>query len=100
MRRSIARAFESRAARIGRRTCTTRVAMKKHRKRIKEQVIVVTGASSGIGLTTAEMAAARGAAVVLAARTRSEIDRAVDRIRRRGGRAVAVECDVASEEQV
>jgi NAD(P)-dependent dehydrogenase (short-subunit alcohol dehydrogenase family) len=35
---------------------------------LSEQVIVITGASSGIGLVTARMAASRGATVVLAAR--------------------------------
>lgn len=37
-------------------------------KPIDEQVIVITGASSGIGLVTARMAARQGACVVLAAR--------------------------------
>ena len=35
-------------------------------KPLKDQVMVITGASSGIGLTTAEMAVQRGARVVLA----------------------------------
>jgi hypothetical protein len=43
--------------------------MKPQLKRLSDQVIVITGASSGIGLTTAEMAAERGAAVILAARS-------------------------------
>ena len=38
-------------------------------KPLREQVIVITGASSGIGLATARMAAKRGARVVLAARS-------------------------------
>ena len=38
-------------------------------KPLREQVIVITGASSGIGLATARMAAERGARVVLAARS-------------------------------
>ncbi|WP_163607122.1 SDR family NAD(P)-dependent oxidoreductase, partial [Klebsiella pneumoniae] len=38
-------------------------------KALRDQVIVVTGASSGIGLATAHMAAKRGARVVLAARS-------------------------------
>jgi NAD(P)-dependent dehydrogenase (short-subunit alcohol dehydrogenase family) len=37
-------------------------------KRLRDQVIVITGASSGIGLATARMAARRGARVVLVAR--------------------------------
>jgi NAD(P)-dependent dehydrogenase (short-subunit alcohol dehydrogenase family) len=39
-----------------------------HLKPLKDQVIVITGASSGIGLVTARMAAKRGARVVLTAR--------------------------------
>jgi short-subunit dehydrogenase len=69
-------------------------------KRLQDQVIVITGASSGIGLTTAEIAAERGAAVVLAARSESELTNAVARIRRNGGRAAAVAADVSDERQV
>src|SRR6187551_2804825 len=38
-------------------------------KKLRDQVIVITGATSGIGLTTARMAARRGARLVLAARS-------------------------------
>ena len=69
-------------------------------KTLKDQVIVITGASSGIGLTTAEMAAERGAAVVLAARSDNDLANAVARIRSRGGRATAVSADVTDEQQV
>ena len=44
--------------------------MRVHLKPLAEQVIVITGASSGIGLATAREAVKRGAAVVLAARIR------------------------------
>jgi len=74
--------------------------MKPQLKRLSDQVIVVTGASSGIGLTTAEMAAERGAAVVLTARSESELNAAASRIRERGGRAAAVAADVADPAQV
>jgi short-subunit dehydrogenase len=74
--------------------------MKRQLKQLKDQVIVITGASSGIGLTTAEMAADRGAAVVLAARSESELTDAVARITKNGGRAAAVAADVADERQV
>jgi short-subunit dehydrogenase len=67
-------------------------------KNLRDQVIVITGASSGIGLTTAEMAAARGARVVLNARNESDLQEAVDRIRSRGGRATFVAGDVADDE--
>jgi short-subunit dehydrogenase len=74
--------------------------MKTTFKNINEQAIVITGASSGIGLATAEMAAARGACVVLAARSESELNSIVERINSRGGRAIAVECDVKNPDDV
>ncbi len=69
-------------------------------KPINEQVIVITGASSGIGLVTARMAAHRGAQVVLAARNEQELVQAVDAIRRSGGRAVYQVADVADPDHV
>jgi short-subunit dehydrogenase len=64
-------------------------------KRVADQVIVITGATSGIGLTTARMAAERGARVVLAARDEDGLGQAVDEIRTDGGEAIAVVADVA-----
>jgi short-subunit dehydrogenase len=64
-------------------------------KRLRDQVIVITGASSGIGLTTAEMAAEQGARVVLNARNEGDLRAAVDRITSRGGRATYMVGDVA-----
>ena len=64
-------------------------------KKVKDQVIVITGASSGIGLATAEAAAKKGAKVVLAARSKQTLDEVVGRITAAGGQAVAVECDVS-----
>jgi len=64
-------------------------------KPLRDQTLVITGASSGIGLTTAEMAAARGARVVLNARSEGELRVAVDRIVSRGGRATYRVGDVA-----
>ncbi len=67
---------------------------------LHEQVMVITGASSGIGLVTAKAAARRGAAVVLAARNGQDLAAAVDDIRAHGGRAVHVVADVADPRQV
>jgi len=67
---------------------------------LDEQVMVITGASSGIGLVSARQAAARGASVVLAARNEGDLRRAEDGIRREGGRAIHVVADVAERGQV
>ena len=69
-------------------------------KPIHEQVIVVTGASSGIGLVTAREAARLGAKVVLAARNVRDLDQAAEEIGRDGGEAIAVPTDVSDYEQV
>ena len=67
---------------------------------LREQTIVITGASSGIGLVTARQAARQGARVVLAARNDADLRRAVEGIRREGGRAISVVTDVADPAQV
>src|SRR5206468_2433942 len=64
---------------------------------VEKQVIVITGASSGIGLTTARLAARRGARLVLAARNEEALRRLTDEINSAGGRSVYVVADVANE---
>ncbi len=66
-------------------------------KKLKHQVIVITGASSGIGLTTAQMAADAGATVVLSARNEESLQEAVEGIRSKGGRASHFAADVSDE---
>jgi NADP-dependent 3-hydroxy acid dehydrogenase YdfG len=58
-------------------------------KPLAEQVIVITAASSGIGLVTARMAARAGARVVLAARNVEALKALEDEVRRGGGEASA-----------
>jgi short-subunit dehydrogenase len=58
---------------------------------MKDKVIVITGASAGIGLAVAELAVARGARVVLAARRQAELDAVAARL---GDRTIAVVADV------
>jgi short-subunit dehydrogenase len=69
-------------------------------KQLKDQVVVLTGASSGIGLTTARMAAKRGAKLVLAARNEDALRKLVEEIRNGGGQAEYVVADVGNEEDV
>jgi short-subunit dehydrogenase len=69
-------------------------------KSIEQQVIVITGASSGIGLATALLAAKRGATVVLAARSQDTLMQVADGINRAGAHALAVPCDVSIRAQV
>jgi NAD(P)-dependent dehydrogenase (short-subunit alcohol dehydrogenase family) len=64
-------------------------------KPLADQVIVIAGASSGIGRATALHVARQGAKVVCAARTRPALDSLVEEIVSSGGQAIAVPTDVA-----
>lgn len=69
-------------------------------KPLDQQVIVITGSSSGIGLVTARMAAKAGAKLVLAARNEEALQRLAEEIRTQGGYAIAVRADVGLEDDV
>ena len=69
--------------------------MKRSLKPLSEQVIVITGASSGIGLGTAKLAAERGARVVLVSRDEEDLATAAREIRAAGGWAAHQVADVA-----
>jgi len=69
-------------------------------KPLDQQVIVITGASSGIGLATAQDAAQAGAKLVLAARSEERLAEIVDSINEEGGEAIYVVADVGREEDV
>ena len=65
------------------------------------KVAVVTGASKGIGAGIAKHLAAEGAAVVVNyASSKSDADKVVDEITKRGGRAIAVQGNVAKKAEV
>lgn len=69
-------------------------------KPLHEQVVVITGASSGIGLATARAAAKKGAKLVLAARNKEALADIAQQIRNEGRRAIHVPADVGRREDV
>ena len=69
-------------------------------KPLNSQVMVITGATSGIGLTTARAAARNGASLVLAARDHAALDTLVAELRAAGAEALAVPTDVGAQNEV
>lgn len=64
----------------------------------KENVVVLTGASTGIGEAMAHELAGRGAWLVLAARNADKLEAVAAECRKRGGRVLVVPTDVTSED--
>jgi len=70
-------------------------------KKLNGKVAVVTGASKGIGAGIAKESAAEGASVVVNyASSKEGADKVVDEITKRGGKAIAVQADVAKKTEV
>ncbi len=67
---------------------------------IKGKVVIITGASSGIGLATAKHLASLGAKVSLAARRKDKLDQLVSEIEKAGGTAKAFAADVSKRNEV
>src|SRR5215472_8010555 len=65
----------------------------------KENVIILTGASRGIGEQLAYQLADQGASLALAARTLEQLEEVAARCRQRGSKALAVQTDVTDESQ-
>jgi NAD(P)-dependent dehydrogenase (short-subunit alcohol dehydrogenase family) len=68
--------------------------------KLRASVVVVTGASSGLGRATAVELASRGASLVLAARRNEALEDTARQCRNAGGSAIVVETDVTSEAEV
>ncbi|MCA0257551.1 MAG: SDR family oxidoreductase [Proteobacteria bacterium] len=64
---------------------------------IKDKVIIITGASSGIGEATARLLASKGAKVVLGARREDKLKQIADEIAKAGGQALYQTLDVTSQ---
>jgi short-subunit dehydrogenase len=69
-------------------------------RKLNQQVMVITGASSGIGLVTARMAAKRGARLVLSSRSEEELGELTEQIKAAGGQAITVPADVGDQDDV
>ena len=67
---------------------------------IKDKIVVVTGASSGLGEATARLLSAQGATVVLGARRADRLEALAKELAGRGGNALALTTDVTRREQV
>src|SRR5262249_41508031 len=67
---------------------------------IVDKVVVITGASGGIGASTAKFLAQRGAKVVLGARRKDRFDSVVKEISSEGGKAIGLAVDVAKRSDV
>jgi NAD(P)-dependent dehydrogenase (short-subunit alcohol dehydrogenase family) len=68
--------------------------------RLQDKVVIITGASDGLGRVMATMFRAEGASLVLAARRRAELEQTAKLVRDAGGDAVTVTADVTDEQQV
>ena len=71
-----------------------------HLKKLRDQVMVITGATSGIGLVTSRLAAKRGARLVLAARNEQALQQLSDELNVSGGDTIHVVADVGKENDV
>lgn len=69
-------------------------------KNIEGKVVVITGASSGLGAATARLLASQGASVVLGARRAERLQALADELTANGGKALAVTTDVTRRDQV
>jgi NAD(P)-dependent dehydrogenase (short-subunit alcohol dehydrogenase family) len=79
---------------------TKRALAKRARFDFEDKVVLITGASRGLGLVLARQLAREGARVAICARDDDELQRAQDELRRLGSETLAVKCDVTVKSEV
>lgn len=67
---------------------------------LKDKVIIITGASQGLGFAMSKGCAENGAIVIMAARTKDKLDAAVEELRKLGGRCYAKQMDVTKWDDI
>src|SRR6516162_4948194 len=72
----------------------------KHGVPLEGQVAIITGAGRGIGSAIASRLGAMGALAVLCGRTRADLNATAETLRKEGGRAEVIECDVTDLQSV
>lgn len=68
--------------------------------RLEGKIALITGGSKGIGEGIAHRFAQEGATVVLVARTRAPLEKAVEEIRKKGGRASYIIADISKSQEM
>ena len=64
------------------------------------QTVIVTGGSKGVGRAICLALAMEGANIIIAARNKSKIKEIVDKLKKMGSKALAIQADVRNEEDV
>ncbi len=67
---------------------------------LNDKIVIITGATSGIGEATAKLLAQEGAVVVLTGRRKDRLRKIKSEIEKSGGKALAIEADVTQKESV
>src|SRR5690348_1487770 len=75
-------------------------ALRQYHYNLSGKTVLITGGSRGLGLVLARQIAEQGAKVAICARDQGELDRAYQDLAQRGGRVLAVPCDVTDPDQV